>query len=184
MKTTHSIPHIWALFSGLMLILGPIFLLYGVLSKLYFHCETIPQDGFFAIGFFSTLWFWVLILVVYYVKIVSVSEEKITIFYPFRFKHLSYNFKEILKYSTHYNNGRFKDYESFHFQTIDGRVFMIMQFEYWNYSQITRFIRSHVKSGEISRYHNLKTVLIGLVISLLLTIGLIFIYNRIIINVC
>ena len=78
------------------------------------------------------------------------------------------------------NFGTLQNYQTVHFQTIDDKLFMIMQFEYWNFKRLKEFIVNNSKPGEISNYHNVKAVFWGLLISIVLTIVFITTYNEII----
>jgi hypothetical protein len=175
-----SIPHIWAVVTGLILLFGPFYLIFGLLSRLYSNGETIPKEGYFAVGFFVTLGFWIILMLIYFVKIITISNDRIKIIYPFRLKSYDYNLSEIIMHKVYHNFGVRKNYETLHFQTIDNKLFMIMQFEYWNFKTIKDFVVNNTKTGEISKYHNLKVVLIVLVISIALAIGLIVIFKGII----
>jgi len=177
-----SIPHIWALLAGLILLTGPIYLIYGVLSRLYIRCETISPNLYFEFGVLSTLGFWIIMLMINFVKIVIVTDDRLSLIFPFKFQRYNYKFSDLVKSSTNYNIGRLRDYETFHIQTKEGRFFMIMQYEYWNYKRIRDVIRQKTSNGEISRFHNVKPVFYGLIISILFTIGLILIFNKLIIN--
>jgi len=181
MMKTRSIPHIWAMLAGLMLLAGPIYLIFGVLFRLYIRNQRIPDEGFFSIGIFATIGFWFFLLVVYFVKIIITSNDRISIIFPFRFKRFNYNISEIEKYKVYTNSGKYKNYETLHFQTTDKNVFMIMQYEYWNYEKIRNFFETNSTTGELSRYSNLITSLILLVIAIGMTIGLILIFNHLII---
>jgi hypothetical protein len=172
-----SIPHIWFILAGLIIIPGPFYLTFGVLSKLYQTGETIPREGYFPLGIFSTLGFWALLSGIYLVKIIIISNDRIKIIFPLRLKQYSYKLSEIVKCYRYKNPGKFKNYESFHFQTNDDNIFMISDFEYWNYKKIKSIIESNSKIDLISKYHNIRVVLILLMISVLLTIGLITIFN-------
>jgi hypothetical protein len=167
--------------AGLLLLGGPIYLVFGVLSRLYIRNQRIPDEGFFSIGIFATIGFWVFLLMVYFVKIIITSNDGISIIFPFRFKRYKYNIAEIEKYKVYTNNGKYKDYETLHFQTTDKKVFMIMQYEYRNYKRIRSFFESNSTPGELSNYSNLIPSLILLVIAIGMTIGLIQIFNHLII---
>jgi len=62
--------------------------------------------------------------VVYFVKIIITSNDRISIIFPFRFKRFNYNISEIEKYKVYTNSGKYKNYETLHFQTTDKNVFM------------------------------------------------------------
>lgn len=172
-----SIPHIWSILAGMIIIPGPFYLTLGVLSKLYQTGETVPGEGYFPLGIFSTLGFWALLIGIYLVKIIIISDDRIKIIFPLRLKQYSYKLSDIVKFYYCKNPGKFKDYESFHFQTNDGKIFMISEYEYWNYKRIRSIIELNSKFDLISKYHNIRVVLLLLMISVLLTIALITLFN-------
>ncbi len=178
---TRSIPHIWAILAGLLLLGCPIYLIFGVLSRLYIRNQRIPGEGFFSIGIFATIGFWFFLLMVYFVKIIITSKDGISIIFPFRFKRFNYNISEIEKYKVYTNSGKYKDYETLHFQTTDKKVFMIMQYEYWNYKIIRNFFETNSTTGELSKYSNIIPSLILLAVAIVMTNGLIQIFNHLII---
>jgi hypothetical protein len=175
-----SIPHIWAIVSGLILLIGPASIIYGLLSQLYSLGKIIPKEDFLPLGIIITLLFWVIQMMIYFVKITEISDDNIRILFPFRLKAYNYKTSELVMHTVYLNYGRFMNYESLHFQTKDNKIFMIMQFEYWNFRKFKEFIVNNSTFGEISKFHNLKFVLIELGISIALTIGMIALFNGII----
>ena len=184
MKKTYSIPHIWAILTGLILLSGPTYLIYGVLTRLYLKNEIIPREAYFAFGVFATIGFWIVLLMIYFVKIIYISDKRIKIIFPFKLKSYDYETNQIVKYTINKNLGALKNYETLHFETADNKTYMLNQYEYWNYRKIKEYIENNSVKGEISRFHNIKNVLTGLIIAIFLTIVLIIVFNKFIINVC
>jgi len=176
-----SVPHVWAVVAGFIILAGPAYLIYGFFSRLYTQNQIVSEREFFAVGIMTTLAIWSFLLMIFFVKIIIISDDRIRIIYPFRVKRFDYQVSEIEKHKLYSNHGRYKDYETLHFKTKDNRVYMIMQYEYWNYQEIRNFIKCHAQAGELSRYGNLGVTLILLVIAIGLTVGWIFIFNNLII---
>jgi hypothetical protein len=172
-----SIPHIWPILAGIVMLAGPFGLTIGVLIKLHNRGEIIPTEGYLPLGVFSTLGFWFLLLGIYFIKILVITNDNLKIIFPFRFRKYSYKPTDVIKYYTYENYGRFKNYESFHFQIIDGNIFMISEFEYFNYKRMKSFIESNSKSEFITKNHNGKAVLMLFLLSLLMTTALFTIFN-------
>jgi hypothetical protein len=166
---TNSKPHIWPILSGFILVLSGAFFGYFLFNILLAD-KSHPLGLYLFLGLLTTIGIWTLSLGIFFFKRISIND-KITIIYPFRFKKYTYNVSEIEMYQTHYNYGIYKDYESMHFRTFDKKIFMIMRYEFWNYKEISNHIENNSVEGEISKYHNLKPVLLLLIISIGLTIG-------------
>lgn len=174
----------WAILIGLTLPFSLSFLLCLLLSKLYAAREVIPEEGYFSVGLFIILLFWIIYLLAYYVKIIFISGNKVKIVFPFRLKCYRYDTSEIEQYEIYYNKGRYKEYETIYFQTNDKKIYTIMQYEYMNYKKMKAFIEKESSFGKVEKYYNWKRLGISCIISLVLAIGLITIYNLIIINGC
>jgi hypothetical protein len=179
---TKSIPHIWAILGSLILLAGTTYLVIGLLIRLYHKHEIIPPEGYFPFGVFSTFWYFIILAGIYFVKTVTVKENAVTLFFPFRFKKYVYPWTEISHCYCESNWGRWKNYESFHFSTSDGSTYMIMQFEYRNYKKLKSVIQSHAEEDFIEKFHNLKVVAILFLISIVLTISTISVYNGILLR--
>ena len=132
----------------------------------------MPTGLFIILGLFTTLGVWTFIIGIYYFKIILISSENISISFPFRFKKYRFNISELESHFIYNNSGRFINYESLHFQISDKRIFMISQYEFWNYKNIRDAIINYSSKGEISKYHNLSQVFILFVISLIMTFGI------------
>ena len=111
-----------------------------------------------------------LILWIKYAKRLSISNNSIQIDFIFRKKTFEYSFKDIIGFDKHENLGRFKDYESFHFKTSDDKTYMFVDYEFRNYKLLKEAIEANCIQVKISRYHQLKDVLITFLCSLTITI--------------
>ena len=174
----------WAILGGLTLPFSLSFALYLLLSKLYATREVIPEEGYFPVGLISILLFWTIYLFVYYAKIIFISDNKVKIIFPLRLKCYCYDISEIEQHKIYYNKGRYKDFETIYFQTTDKKTYTIMQYEYMNYIKIKAFIEKESSFGEVEKYYNWKRVGISCITSIIFAIGLITIYNLLIINGC
>ena len=167
----YSIPHIWPPLSGIMMILCSAFFGYIFFDSILIN-KPFPLGLFIVLGLFTTLGVWTFILGVYYIKLISISSDNLSILFPLRLKKYKFKLSELQTHKTYNNFGRFVNYETLHFQTSDMKIFMIMQYEFWNYKKVKELIIKNSTIGEISNYHNLKTVLLLLAISLFLTFGI------------
>jgi hypothetical protein len=165
-----SKPHIWPTISVIIMIFCCVFFAYIFFNSIFID-KPLPVGLFIILGLFSSLAVWTLILGIYFFKIITISSEHISIYFPFRCKKYKYKFSELKSHCTFSNSGRFKDYESLHFQTSDMRIFMINQYEYWNYKKIKDVITSSSENGEISKYHNGRKLLIFFALSIIFTFG-------------
>jgi hypothetical protein len=165
-----SKPHIWPILSVLLMIISS-----GLFTYFFFHLilfdKPIPLGVFIILGLFTTLGVWTFILAIYFFKIISISQENISISFPLRLKKYEFEISELKSYCIYKNSGYYKNYESLHFQTSDMSTFMIMQYEFWNYKKIRDVIITFSKKGEISKYHNFRQILILFTISLIITFG-------------
>lgn len=178
-----SVPHIM-LIPSLGLLLCPFSLFYFFLPILYKKCEIILSKEYFAFGIYIFLSYFIIYCIICFVKIIIITGNNITILFPFKFKFYKYTNSDIVSYSIYTNYGNFGKYESTHFQTKDHFIFMMSQFEYWNYNKLKEFIQNNSAVGKISKFHNLKSILVGSLISIIMTILTIFLFNQIIKNVC
>jgi hypothetical protein len=146
---------------------------------MYQKGEKIPPEGYFSMGILSTLSFLILQMAVYFVKIVVISNDTIRLIFPLRFKKFEYPLLEIKEYKIYQNYGHWKNYESLHFRTADGRIYDISQYEYWNYKRLRNLFEKKFTTGEVSKLHKLKVVLIMFLAAVVSTVILILGFNTI-----
>ncbi|QEC53129.1 hypothetical protein EDD80_10497 [Anseongella ginsenosidimutans] len=108
---------------------------------LYFWGEGFPEtkDKVFVI-ILLLLFFGLLGYIIWFTLLIRVdkSSERITFTYPFRCKRRTYHFNEVYGFRFRYLRGRI-DYKAIQFKTLDGRKFIISDFETTNLREIEQF---------------------------------------------
>jgi hypothetical protein len=132
----------------------------------------LSQFASFALGWcFGALGTGVLLTILLYAKRITVTPDTVTIYYPFAFRKFTYAYNEIIGHSRYPGYMvRYGSYESFYFETKDQKVFMLFDYEFYNYYEITNMVSSRTEITKISKFnydkHTIKIIILSIVIAL------------------
>ena len=132
----------------------------------------LSQFATFAFGWcLGALGTGVLLTILLYAKRITITPDAVTIYYPFAFRSFTYAFNEIIGHSRYPGYMvRYGSYESFYFETKDKKVFMLFDYEFYNYYEITNMISSKTEIIKISKFnydkHTIRIIILSIIIAL------------------
>ena len=103
------------------------------------------------------------VLMIIMSKKIIIEENYIIIKLIVLQKLYEYKFNEIIGWREIISYDKFGEYKTFYIKTIDKKIHMFGSRDFKNYNEIVSKIATHSKEIEISRFYNLKLILITFV---------------------